>query len=312
MPRKKRLEDLDLLKKLCSTFAPAGEEGKMTQFILSHVRKHSKTWKHSPTVLQGGELRNNVILVFGQPRTALFAHMDSIGFTVRYNNELVKLGGPRLNSHIQLVGKDKNGPISTELMIRENKAPMVRFKRDIEPGTNLCYKANFRETRESVQCCYMDNRLGVYVALKTAERLKNGVIVFSTWEETGGGSVKHLARKIYEDYQIMQALICDITWVTEGVHAGKGAAISMRDSGIPRRAYVDRIMTLAEESGIPFQREVESSGGSDGNQIQASDIPIDWCFIGAPEINVHTPDEKVHKDDIRSMLALYEMLMEKL
>ena len=32
----------------------------------------------------------------------------------------------------------------------------------------------------------------------------------------------------------MQALISDITWVTEGVTHGKGCAISLRDSGVPR------------------------------------------------------------------------------
>ncbi|MGB0430822.1 MAG: aminopeptidase, partial [Bacteroidia bacterium] len=40
--------------------------------------------------------------------------------------------------------------------------------------------------------------------------------------------------------------------------------------------------------------------------------PIDWCFIGAPESNVHSPLEKVHKADIESMLNLYKHLMQKL
>ena len=86
----------------------------------------------------------------------------------------------------------------------------------------------------------------------------------------------------------------------------------MRDSGIPRRSYINKIVDLAKESKIPFQLEVESAGGSDGNALQRSPFPFDWCFIGAPEDNVHTPDEKVYKGDIKAMVDMYNYLLEKL
>ncbi len=86
----------------------------------------------------------------------------------------------------------------------------------------------------------------------------------------------------------------------------------MRDYGIPRRSYINKIISLAKESKIPFQLEVESAGGSDGNALQRSPYPFDWCFIGAPEDNVHSQDEKVHKKDIKAMVAMYEYLMKKL
>jgi putative aminopeptidase FrvX len=96
------------------------------------------------------------------------------------------------------------------------------------------------------------------------------------------------------------------------VHPGKGVAISLRDSGLPRKKFVDSIIKLSSESGIPFQLEVEGSGGSDGTELQKQPYPIDWCFIGAPEQHVHSPDEKVHKADMNSMLAMYDYLMKKL
>ena len=86
----------------------------------------------------------------------------------------------------------------------------------------------------------------------------------------------------------------------------------MRDSGIPRRTYLNRIVDLAKDSNIPFQLEVESAGGSDGNALQRSPFPFDWCFIGAPEDNVHTPDEKVHKNDIKAMVDIYTFIMANL
>ena len=107
-------------------------------------------------------------------------------------------------------------------------------------------------------------------------------------------------------------MISDITWVTKGVKAGKGVVISLRDSAIPRKSYVNKIIDITKTTNIPFQLEVESSGGSDGNEIQSSRYPIDWCFIGAAEQNVHSPKEKVHKQDIKSMLKIYELLMKEL
>ena len=88
--------------------------------------------------------------------------------------------------------------------------------------------------------------------------------------------------------------------------------ISLRDSGIPRRSFVDKIIDISDKSSIHFQLEVEDSGGSDGNELQKSHFPWDWCFIGAPEDNVHSPNEKVHKKDIASMVRLYKILLKKL
>jgi len=86
----------------------------------------------------------------------------------------------------------------------------------------------------------------------------------------------------------------------------------MRDKSIPRRSYVNKIIAFAEESGIAYQIEVEGHGASDGKELQASPYPFDWCFVGAPELNPHTPHEEVNKKDIESMLALYRYLMKAL
>ena len=302
---------MELLKQMCEVHAPSGEESTMKNFILNHIEKNKNNWKVQPKLHYGKGFQDNLILVFGKPNTAIFAHLDSIGFTVKYNNEIVKIGGPVSSEGIILIGKDSLGNIEGKIVKKENKI-FIDFHREIEKGTSLIFKSNFRETKEYVQSCYMDNRLGVWNALEVAKTLENGIIVFSSWEEHGGGSVGYLGKFIQEKYGVMQALISDITWVTEGVKHGNGCAISLRDSGIPRKSYVNKIVKIASESNIPFQLEVEDAGGSDGNALQKSDHPWDWCFVGAPEDNVHSPDEKVHKKDIQSMLDLYKELMKKL
>ena len=304
---------MELLKTLQSIHAPAGDEGAMKEFILNYVEQHQSAWKIQPEIIHGDHFQDCLILVFGKPRTAIFAHMDSIGFTVRYDNNLVKLGGPRLIDGMILTGRDSKGEIETILRVDdETKAIRCDFERTIDRGTNLTFKPNWREDADYVQNCYMDNRLGCWNALKVAENLENGIIVFSCWEETGGGSVGYLGKYIYENYNVRQALISDITWVTPGVPHGEGVVISMRDSGIPRKSYINKVIAIAKENNIKYQLEVEDAGGSDGNQLQKSSYPFDWCFVGAPEDNVHTPDEKVHKEDIKQMIALYECLMQSL
>lgn len=310
------IQDFSLLKEMAAIHAPSGNESAMTSFLLDYIQKHQSSWRVQPEIIHGEGFQDAIILKFGEPKTAIFAHIDSIGFTAKYGKELIKVGGPVAEDGFKLCGTDSKGYFETELVVLEDEDGYRTFEhlldREIDRGTDLSFLPNWREDEEYLQCCYMDNRLGVWSALKVAESLENGVICFSTYEEHKGGSVGFLAKYIYEKWQVKQALISDITWVTEGVKHAKGVAISMRDSGIPRRSYVNRIIALAQESKIPFQIEVESAGGSDGNQLQASPYPFDWCFIGAPEDHVHTPNEKVHKADIRSMVSLYTYLMSHL
>lgn len=303
--------NLSLLKTMCAIHSPSGNEVAMKDFLLNYIKSEQKNWKHKPKIIHGKGFQDNIMLVFGKPRTAIFAHTDSIGFTVRYGKQLVKIGGPQIIKGIELVGSDDKGKCEATLTVVKDKLE-YKAKRNFETGTELVFKANWREDKDYVQCCYMDNRLGCFSALKVAETLKDGVIVFSTWEEHGGGSVSYLQKYLADNYKLSQALISDISWISDGVFPAKGPVISMRDSMIPRRSYVNRIIDIAKKHKLPFQLEVEGSGGSDAKELQMAENVWDWCFVGAAEQYVHTPDEKVHKKDIEGMIELYKALMKDL
>ncbi|MFT7086577.1 MAG: putative aminopeptidase FrvX [Vicingaceae bacterium] len=313
-------KDQELLQALCAIHAPSGSELAVRDYLINCIKENKSSWKVQPQLVFGDDFQDCLILIFGQPRTAIYAHMDSVGYSVGYKNELLKIGGPQAKEKTILIGEDSQGKIEGKLdfeieeEVDERKVVKTKiiFDREIDRGTTLTYKPNWIETDTHIQNCYLDDRLGIWNALKVAETLDNGAIVFSAWEEVGGGSVGYLAKYLYENYQIRQSLISDITWVTNGVKDGKGVAISMRDSGIPRRSYIDKIIELAKASGVTFQLEVESAGGSDGNALQKSPFPIDWCFIGAPENNVHMPTESVNKKDAEAMHLLYSYLMKNL
>ena len=306
----------ELLQQLIEIQGVSSDEANIKAFIKEYVLANSSTWKTKPVIIDGTGFQDTIMLVFGEPRVAMYAHMDTIGYSISYENALVRVGGPKHCDGTSLVGNDSKGPVEGQLMVIENEHGDIDLKlvadRIIDRGTLLSFKPDFRQTSEYVQSPYLDNRLGVFVALKVAETLENGVIVFSTYEEHGGNSVGNCAKYLMNSYEILKALICDITWVTEHVKHKGGVAISMRDSMIPRRKYLNKIISLAENSGIKYQLEVESAGGSDGSVLQKSDLPIDWCFIGAPEDNVHSPDEKVYLSDIQSMIDMYVYLMKHL
>jgi putative aminopeptidase FrvX len=303
---------MKLLKKLCGIPGPSGGEQAMTEFLLDYFKKEKKNWKVQPEVFFGNEFQDCIVLKFGQPRTAIFAHIDTVGFTVRYGHQLLPIGSPDAESGTILVGSDCLGPIECALEYDQDNHALYKFPRTIERGTTLTYKVHFHETPTTIESAYLDNRIGVYTALKTAENLKDGVIVFSCWEEHGGGSVPYLAKFIYEKWKVQQALIADITWITDGVLPMKGVAISLRDRNIPRRTYVDRIIDIAQKRKINFQLEVEGLGSSDGRELQTSPYPFDWCFIGAPQHHPHSPHEKVYKHDLNCMIDLYKWLMAEL
>ena len=186
---------MELLKQMCEVHDPAGEELAMKEFLLNYINENQNSWKVKPILHHGAGFQDNLMLVFGEPRTAIFAHLDSIGFTVKYNNEIVKIGGPVTTEDIVLVGEDSQGKIEGKI-IKNEEGIFIDFKRTIDRGTSLTFKVDFRDTDEFIQSCYMDNRLGVWNALEVAKTLENGIIAFSTWEEHGGGSVGYLGKFI--------------------------------------------------------------------------------------------------------------------
>ena len=303
---------MKLLKELCQVHAPSGYESAMKDYLMRYIHKHKKNWASQPEIVEGDHWQDCILLKFGKPRTAIFAHMDTIGFSVRYFNQLLPIGSPDAERGVKLVGSDSKGEIECELEYDKENHAFYKFGRGIDRGTSLTYKINFRNTKDYIQSPYLDNRLGIYNALQVATKLKNGVIAFSCWEEHGGGTVGYLANHIYNEWGVRQALISDITWATDGVELGKGVAISLRDKNIPRREYVEKIISTAKKRKVKYQLEVEGTGSSDGGELQRSAVPMDWCFVGAPSQDPHTPHEKVHKMDIESMINLYHHLMRDL
>ncbi len=257
-------------------------------------------------------LGDSVIVTRGErPAVAVFAHTDTTGFTLGYEKRLIAIGGPspKPDEPLKPAGGSASG---NRLKMRTRRGWKLGGKTDAPLGSRWVYATDPVWTETHVTSPYLDNRAGVWAALQALGRCPNIAVAFTVGEEHSGHGAFVCARRLYEAYGVAQALIADITWDTAHVHCGRGVAVSLRDRSVPRRRFLDHVLTLAERSSIAYQREVESSGGSDGGSIERSGVPMDWAFVGAPEKKPHTSAERVHLGDLRGMAEMLEYLVNSL
>ncbi len=300
--------DIALLSSLLAIDSPAGDEHRMADWLINWLEAHAPDCAVT-------RLRDCLVVAKGeQPTTAIFAHIDTIGYTVAYAGDVYPIGHPATpeeHNRVRVLGV-ANDQFGT---LKKRKSGEWKLDGlDCAPGDRLVTAASpiFDAENKTVTSPYLDNRGGIYAALQTLLHAKQVVVAFTTGEETGGSGAKLCARHIYETLGVANAIISDITWHTKHVHCGKGVAISRRDSGIPSQRFLDKILQLANASGISYQIEIESSGGSDGQGIENSGYPIDWVFIGAPEKRPHTPTEQLDLADLDAMAQMLVTLADRI
>jgi len=292
---------LDLLWKLLALDSPSGDEGAIADWIEDWV---APTFPEAQVERLGDSL---VVVKGNMPLVALFAHLDTTGWTLGYEKNLIRIGGPhgKVGDRLRPVGRPERG---NTLGRRPDGSWKLCGKTDALPGSGWVYAEPPQRKNavdgEEIRAPYLDNRAGVWAVLQALIHCPNIAVALTTSEETHGGGAITCARILCEQHGIQQALISDLTWHTKHVRCGKGVAISLRDSSLPRRRYLGEVLALAEASGIPFQREIEASGGSDGGSIDRSGVPMDWVFVGAPEKSPHTARESVRIADLQSMAAM--------
>ena len=67
--------DFSLLQKLIEVPGVSGDESSIKSFILNYVNENISNFKVKPQIIEGKGFQDNLILLFGKPRTAIFAHI---------------------------------------------------------------------------------------------------------------------------------------------------------------------------------------------------------------------------------------------
>jgi putative aminopeptidase FrvX len=301
---------MEKLFELATLPGAAGDEGAVADWLAGEVG----------AIADAASVRigDNLIVTRGSPRTAIFAHTDTTGYTLGYRRKLIPIGAPagrdgdRLKSSDGLVGRlrvsAKGGPICQLRKVRSAAGEKVEPR----PGSRWTFAREPEIKRGFVRSPYLDNRAGVWAACCALQDCKDLAVAFCTGEEEHGHGARVCAEWLYRQRGIAQALVADLTWHTRETPCGKGVVISLRDAFTPRQAFLDRVLTLADTSDIPHQREIQSAGSSDGGHLLRSSIPLDWVFVGAPEKAPHTECERAAVVDLEAMVDLLVHLVDRL
>jgi putative aminopeptidase FrvX len=310
---------MQLLKDLLQIQSPSGNETPMRDFLINYFKQNQSLFKVKPVLHYGDEFQDGLAVSFGKPKVAIFAHMDTVAYMAKYNNALIEIGSPAGENGDILIGQEFGTELETEVILQKEEDENGEIKwfynvtdKVLHRGTELVYKPDYKEDESYISSPYLDNRIGIYNALKVAETLENGMLVFTCWEEHQGGAAAQMSRFVHDEFGVRKVLISDVTWVSEGIKQGNGTVISLRDEAIPRRNYVLEIINIARRNNLLYQVEVEDIGGSDGHEIQKVPYSIDWCFIGVPCENMHSSKERILKADLENTIKLYATLIKEL
>ena len=275
------------------------------------------------------------------PRLMFAAHMDSLGMIVTYieDSGLLRFGAVGYvlaenvvacpvrfaNGTAGTVGMDEDStkPEIDKMFIdigassRKEAEKLVKCG-DIAIYDTPCRMLGARDKASGsgkgasgrIVSPYTDNRAGCVAQLVALEKLKKPVFdcyfVFTVQEEVGRRGAKPAAFGIDPQYGIVCdcTLTDDIPWTRHvgTSKVGGGASIKVMDkSVICHPEMVASLKTIAAKKKIPFQTDVLTWGGTDGNEIRKNASGVFTGGVSVPCRYVHTPQEVCSASDIEAV-----------
>jgi putative aminopeptidase FrvX len=286
----------------------------------------------------------------GGPRVMLAAHMDEIGFMVRFidDNGFIRLqnvGGfdprmlpaQRVRVHtrsgdvligaMQLASKpihllqqsEIKAPKLTQLYV-DLGLPADDVKDRVDIGDMVTMDRSMVQVGNNLMSRAMDDRINVFVMLETLRQLGEHqcdvIAVATTQEEVGLRGAQTATYGVEPDIGV--ALDVTVAGDSPGVdkqdrvtRLGDGIAIKAFDSShIPNYKLVRHFRDIAEQNEIKHQVEILSRGGTDAGAMQRTRAGIPVITISMPTRYLHTVNEMVSIDDINAGIQLLVRYLE--
>jgi putative aminopeptidase FrvX len=166
----------------------------------------------------------------------------------------------------------------------------------------------------------LDNRLGVYVAIEVARRVKEagggaGPVagVAAVQEEIGAHGARVMAYGLEPDL----AVVVDVTHATDapGVEPGElgdhglGSGPVVTRGAIVNRALTDLLDEVAQAEGIERSTEAAGRGtGTDADVVHLSRTGVPSAVVSIPLRYMHSPVELVELADVEATIKLLTAL----
>jgi len=273
------------------------------------------------------------------PKMMLAGHMDQIGFIVTHIDDegfvrFANIGGfseyilfnQRVrfaNGTLGIIRSERVENMKTDFNMSKLYIDIAaRCKEDAEKKVKIGDTAiYFNETYVDdnvVISPAIDDRMGCYIMVEAAKRLKNPVFdtyfVFTVQEEIGLRGAKTSAYPIDPDYGIS----FDVTGSGDTPKSMKmpmqmygGAAIKIKDSShICSPEIVNWLEKVAVDNNIPHQFEILTAGGTDSGAIQLNKSGVKVGVISIPSRYIHSDNEMCSVADVEHCIQLATKMLE--
>lgn len=314
---------MELLKKLTGVWGPSGCEAKVSELIKEEVKAYADE-------IYTDALGNLICRKKGNGKKVMFAaHMDEIGIVVTFIDEngflrFADVGGLYLRNLINRRVRFENGTIGV-IGTEENNEKRQMSKMFIDIGAKdredaeKMVSIGDMATFEGELTCQngkiiskaLDNRVGCYVLIEALKKLKSEndlYFCFTTQEEVGLRGARTAAFKIEPEY----ALSVDVTDIGDtpkapkmAVKLGNGTAVKVMDySVITSHEVREKLIEIAENRNIKYQREIMMEGGTDAGVIHFTKGGVKTGGISIPTRYIHSPSEMIDEEDLKASIDL--------
>ena len=314
---------MDLLKKLTEAWGPSGCEEQITDLIMAETKDFAdEVYKDA--------LGNLICRRKGSGKKVMFAaHADEIGIVVTFIDDkgflrFADVGGLYLRNLLNRRVIFENGTIGTigteednqdrkmaKMFIDIGAKSKEEAEKMVSVGDMAVFMGGLYTQNGKIVSKALDNRAGCYVLIEAMKKVKSEndlYFVFTTQEEVGLRGARTAAFKIEPEY----ALSVDVTDVGDtpkcpkmAVSLGDGAAIKVMDYSVITSPEVrEKLIGVAENRGIKYQREIMMEGGTDAGVIHFTKGGVKTGGISIPTRYIHSPSEMIDENDLKASIDL--------
>lgn len=338
--------NIDLLKRLSEAQGVPGQEAAIREIVSRELESL-------------GDLSTDAMgnLTFhrkgkeGAKKLMLAAHMDEIGFVVRFIDgkgflRIHPVGGwdPRMMCAQRVKVHSRNGGILNGVLMPSTKPKHMlgnegakqlttedffidcglsgdEAKSKVEIGDMVTMDRAFQTMGDLFTGKAMDDRLAVFIMIEAVKKAaKHDVDLYAVatvQEEIGLRGAAASGWGIQPDVVVALdvTLANDIPGLPEDLavtRLGEGTAIKFMDSSLICHPKLFRhFRDIAEKRSIKHQIELLPAGGTDAGGIQRLHGGIPAFTLSIPTRYIHTVNETVHKDDVQASIDLLAAYIEE-
>lgn len=332
------------LKKYCGILGPSGMEDKVREAIIEDIKESGCEYETDPMgnliVFKKGKQRRDNKVLFS-------AHMDEVGFMVKYIDEegylwFDAIGGvdrrvvsgrrvvfceSGINGvvaskaiHMQTMEERGKCEAISEMHIDIGAQDRETAKKHITVGDCCTFVPNYEEFGNGLVCSKaLDDRFGcaALVSMINSDLEYDTYFAFNTCEEIGCDGAKEVSHRLRPDVVIaLEATTAgDILGVPKSKCAcsvGSGAVLSIMDrSTIYDKALLETAIDVANEKNIKWQYKNVVAGGNEAGVYQRGGEGARVLAISAPARYIHSQSNVLSLDDIQAVADLAAAINER-